>query len=98
MIGVYNNENDFLKKEFKGKVIPINNNEAVATFKLLPKGTYAVSYIHDKNNNGKLDKNLLGIPKESYGFSMNIKGFMGPPKYNEVAFEVSDNKTINIKN
>jgi uncharacterized protein (DUF2141 family) len=37
---------------------------AQAVFSGVPQGTYAVMVFHDENNNGKLDKNMIGIPKE----------------------------------
>ena len=37
----------------------------------IPPGTYAVKLHIDENENGKLDTNFLGIPKEQYGFSNN---------------------------
>lgn len=52
----------------------------------LDEGTYAVSVFHDMNLNGVLDKNLLGVPAEPYGFSNNARGWMGPPKFADAAF------------
>ena len=37
----------------------------------IPPGTYAVKLHIDENENGKLDTNFLGIPKEQYGISNN---------------------------
>ena len=37
----------------------------------IPPGTYAVKVHIDENENGKLDTNFLGIPKEQYGISNN---------------------------
>ena len=44
-----------------------------------------------------MDTNLFGIPKEDYGCSNNARGFMGPPKYNDAKFQLTGNKTIDIK-
>ena len=44
---------------------------------------YSVSAFLDENDNAKLDKNFLGVPKESYGFSKNVKGSFGPPSYDQ---------------
>lgn len=44
-----------------------------------------------------MDSNFLGIPKEDYGCSNNATGFMGPPKYNDAKFTLSENKTVNIE-
>ncbi|GAB3021847.1 hypothetical protein GCM10027284_46660 [Cyclobacterium sediminis] len=35
----------------------------------LEPGEYMISVFHDSNKNGKMDYNLLGKPKEGYGFS-----------------------------
>ena len=67
-------------------------------FTNLPYGWYGISLYHDENNNGKLDKNMMGIPKEAYGFSNNAKGFLGKPDYKDVKFELnSSEKQIDIK-
>jgi uncharacterized protein (DUF2141 family) len=41
---------------------------------------------HDENSNGKLDTNLLGIPREGVSASNNAKGHFGPPKFDAAAF------------
>lgn len=95
-VSMYNKEVDFLDKSYKGTKSKIANNSCEVTFTDLPKGTYAVSIFHDENDNGKLDSNFLGIPKEDYGCSNNAKGFMGPPKWNDAKFELRENKSITI--
>ena len=35
----------------------------------VPPGTYAAQAFHDEDDNGKLDRTLLGLPKEAMGFS-----------------------------
>lgn len=97
MIGLYNSEKDFLKKTFKGNVVLIKDKKATVTFANLPKGEYAVSIFHDENNNGKMDSNFMGIPKEEYASSNGAKGFMGPPKYKDAKFIVKEDKTILLK-
>ena len=71
-----------------------NNNEI---YFYIPDGTYAVTLFIDENNNQKLDKNFVGIPKEKYGFSNNAKGIMSAPKFKKVKFELKDNITQIIK-
>jgi uncharacterized protein (DUF2141 family) len=97
LVGVFNKKKDFLKKEFKGTNAKIKNKESVVIFKNLPTGVYAVSFVHDENNNQKLDTNFFGIPKEDFGCSNNAKGFMGPPKYKDAKFHLTENKSIKIK-
>jgi uncharacterized protein (DUF2141 family) len=53
---------------------------------------------HDENDNGKLDTNLIGIPKEGYGFPNNPKITMSLPDFSEVSFTVGDEPlTIEIR-
>jgi uncharacterized protein (DUF2141 family) len=71
---------------------------AQVTLKNLPRGVYAVSVFHDENMNGRLDKNVLGIPKEGYGASNNPRKSMGPPKFAEAKFQLDQpEKVLEIK-
>ena len=97
LAGVYNSEIDFLKNEYKGDVVEIKEKRATIIFKNIDAGEYAVSFIHDENKNNKMDTNFFGIPKEDYGCSNNAKSFMGPPKYEDAKFMLSENKTILIE-
>ena len=51
-------------------------------------GTYALSVIHDENGNGRLDR-FLAIPREGFGFSRNPAIRMGPPRFEDVRFDVA---------
>jgi len=65
-------------------------------FQNLPAGTYSVAIYHDVNNNGKLDTNWLGIPKEPYGFSGDFSSKWSKPTFEETQFDFQTNKTIQI--
>jgi len=54
----------------------------------LPPGIYAVSVYEDLNGNHKLDRNILGIPREPVGASNNPKGRIGPPRFSDCAFRL----------
>ena len=56
-------------------------------------GTYALAVIHDENGNGRLDK-FMGIPREGFGFSRNPRIRMGPPRFEEVRFEIAAGGTV----
>lgn len=64
-------------------------------FANLSSGRHAVMLYHDQNDNGELDANMLGIPSESYGFS-NDAGRLGRPAFDEAAFDVDGDTTIEI--
>ncbi len=59
----------------------------------VPPGTYAAEAFHDENNNGRLDRTLLGLPQEAMGFSNNAPLILGPPSFAAAAFPVSGDVT-----
>src|SRR5215469_107610 len=64
----------------------------------VPYGVYAASVFHDENMNGRLDKNLVGAPKEGYGASNNPRKRMGPPPFDEAKFSLNQpSQAIEIK-
>lgn len=54
----------------------------------LPAGSYAVQVMHDENDNGKLDTNVMGIPVEGYGFSNNPQ-VMRRAYFSEAKFDLT---------
>ncbi|REH01157.1 DUF2141 domain-containing protein [Flavobacterium aquicola] len=94
---LYNSKENYLKTPFKKNSATIKSNLASITFTDIPKGEYTVKVYHDENNNGKLDKYIIGMPKEPVACSNNAKGFMGPPKYHDAKFIVSADTKMNIK-
>ncbi len=94
-IGLYNREGSFPADEnmLQGHTIRADAKEMVVMFTGLPDGEYAVAVIHDENNNEMLDKNMLGIPKEAYGFSNSAHGIIGPPSFQDAKITLSGNKT-----
>ena len=71
---------------FIGKIVPIINNEVIVKIDSLKYGNYAIRVFHDKNSNGELDSNLLGMPTEDYGFSNNASSWFGPPRWEKAKF------------
>ncbi|MET0520049.1 MAG: DUF2141 domain-containing protein [Burkholderiaceae bacterium] len=57
------------------------------TLKDLPPGALALSVFHDLNGNGRLDRNLMGIPQEPFAFSNDAVGQFGPPRFEQARFE-----------
>ena len=81
---------------FIGKILPIINRGVSLKIDSLEYGYYAIKVFHDENCNGKLDKNFLGIPTEDYGYSNNVIGWFGPPKWEKARFLFNQRK-INIE-
>ena len=97
LVGVFDNDENFLKKPVDSKMIKASGDSVTIVFENLKPGKYAISVIHDANNNKDLDKNKLGIPKEGFGFSNNVMGSMGPPSFERAQFDLtSDQKDLDI--
>ncbi len=67
-------------------ITKVLNKEARFTFEDIPPGTYALVVVHDENMNGKLDTKWLGIPKEGYGFSNDVKAKLRAPSFSAASF------------
>ena len=96
-VELYNSKGKFLKTSYKTVSSSIKSNTATVTFIGIPKAEYTVMAYHDENNNKKLDKNFIGMPKEAVACSNNAKGFMGPPKYEDAKFTITADSKISIK-
>lgn len=87
-IGIYNSPKSFLVKE-KAIIEGIQiHKEGSLTIEIpgLKFGQYAIAIFHDENNNGEMDRNLLGIPSEPFAFSKKPKSKWRLPKFEEVKF------------
>jgi uncharacterized protein (DUF2141 family) len=70
-----------------GQARPVNRSCTVVLENVVP-GRYAVLFIHDENNNKKLDTSFIGIPKEGFGFSRDAMGRFGPPSFDDAAVAI----------
>ena len=93
-VGLFNSDDNFLKDAIEGKIVKAANHQVTVVFENLKSGNYAVSVIHDENENGDLDKNLIGIPSEGFGFGNNAMGSFGPPSFDEAKVTVQDKQVI----
>ncbi|RYZ77170.1 MAG: DUF2141 domain-containing protein [Proteobacteria bacterium] len=104
--GMRNAKGSVLVAVFKDGVgFPSDNDKAHDNLKLtpgqaqkfvledLPPGDYAIALLHDENNNGRMDKKAVFLPKEGFGFSNDAMGTMGPPSYKKAKFTVTAPKT-----
>ena len=93
-IGIYDNKNDWLGSSTVQKrslqVLENSVGGVVTTSFEVEPGEYAISVHHDDNDNGKMDTNFIGIPKEPTGLSNGAVPKFGPPKYKDAAFRVGD--------
>ena len=92
-VWVYDKKDDWLSSRYRTqKSVEVAGNrdgDRITVELLLPAGEYALSVFQDINDNGKLESNFIGIPKEPAGLSNNLRPRFGPPKYQDAAFSVT---------
>ena len=76
---------------------PVINYSSEISFDSISAGKYAIQFFHDENENQKMDFNLIGIPKEKFGSSNDVKPILGPPKFEKMLFEIYEDKKIIMK-
>ena len=98
-IGVFNSNEKFLKKDaiFKKYKIAVEDSIETIIVNDLPKGEYAFILYHDINGDGKMNRKLIGIPKEPFGFSNNVRPKLSKPTFEECKFVLEDNLVLQIK-
>lgn len=55
-----------------------------------PPGRYGVRLFHDRDGDGRLAANLVGIPTEPFGFSNDAPVQFGPPSFEAAAFDLGE--------
>ncbi|WP_185964607.1 DUF2141 domain-containing protein [Flavobacterium sp. GT3R68] len=85
-IAVYDSEDNFMKVKLQKQKIDMSSGEntQLKIGDLVVGKEYAITSFLDENGNETLDKNAFGVPMEPYGFSNNVKGYFGPPSFEEV--------------
>jgi len=84
----------FLKQCTYHASVAAREGENVVSLKDIPPGTWAVLAYQDENENSQLDRNLIGIPKENYGFSRDAASRFGPPSFDDAAIDVREGTTV----
>lgn len=72
-------------KPFRQMTVTVSKGRTVVRFQNVPEGRYALSVALDANANGKIDTNLLGIPREPIGVS-GKKPRLGKPAFADAVF------------
>jgi uncharacterized protein (DUF2141 family) len=87
-VGVYTPKNKFPDEDDKFKKYRFKAKKGKIDEMItdIPYGELAMAIYHDENNNGKIDKNAIGIPKEPYAFSNNYKPTIKAPNFDNCKF------------
>jgi uncharacterized protein (DUF2141 family) len=101
VVGLYGTKNKFPdpKDQLKEYHFKPHANELKVQISDQKFGTYAMAIYQDINSNGKIDKNVVGIPTEPYGFSENYVPKVKAPDFDNCKFTYdakSNTVTINM--
>jgi uncharacterized protein (DUF2141 family) len=77
---------EFLRFATNIMMVKVRATKATCDFADIAPGTYALAVIHDENRDGELAINVMGVPKEGYGFSNDAKGKLGAPSFEAASF------------
>lgn len=94
VVWVYDSPDTWLSDNWRTqKILPLAGNVANGEITVelrLPPGEYALSVWHDTDDDGKLARNFVGLPKEPAGLSNNVRPRFGPPRFRDARFTVGD--------
>ncbi|QBQ56387.1 DUF2141 domain-containing protein [Nitrosococcus wardiae] len=96
-VALYNAAEKWLEESFFNTVLEVKSQKVEWRVDGVPEGEYGIAAFHDQNKNGEADRNFLGIPKEAYGFSNNVKAVFRAPRWDEVKFVVNSAKEVEVK-
>jgi uncharacterized protein (DUF2141 family) len=87
-IGLFDSAESYQGKaeRFRGSNLSIVDKRAEWLIEGIPFGEYAVKLFHDEDKDNEIDKNFIGLPTESFGFSNNPKIRFGPPGFDKTKF------------
>ena len=89
--GLYNTEDGYKNGgSVRGVRVDVKADTVTFNYADLPDGEYAIKLFHDVNGNGEMDSNLFGIPSEPFAFSNNAIGKMGPAKWKDAKFTITN--------
>lgn len=99
IVGVFDKKEAFpnVGQQFKQVKFAVSADVVSGIISGLPDGEYGIAVFHDKNGDGVCDTNLLGIPKEGFGFSNNIKPKFRAPSFKDVKFTKQGDMNMKIK-
>jgi uncharacterized protein (DUF2141 family) len=98
LVMLYGSPSSWLKADraLRRVQLPIVDGAIETRFAELPRGSYAVTVIHDENGNGRLDMRWLPWPRprEGTGVSNGAKG--GPPRWRDAKRDLDADERIDV--
>ena len=89
MVALYPSAERYRRDALESRMLEARAGTMRLRFDGLAPGEYAFAVYHDRNGNGRLDTNLMGIPTEPAAFSGQAAAF-GAPSWPQAAFRLPE--------
>jgi uncharacterized protein (DUF2141 family) len=99
-ISIYGTENKFPSPKDQLKTFRFTPDDTTLTAELkgIKPGSYAIATYQDLDSDGKIATNMIGVPKDPYGFSNNYRPKLKAPSFDDCSFDYDEhNHTIHIR-
>jgi len=97
-VAIFNSAESFQKDPHLTLNIPVDSDTLTFTVGDLVVGEFAIMLFHDVDSNQKLKTNLVGMPREPWGASLEGTKIFGPPTWQDVVFTHTETgSSINIE-
>ena len=74
----------------------VRNNKLTVSIDSINSGYYGIAILDDEDEDGEMQNNFIGFPREGFGFSRNVRVRLFKPKFEECVLEIKNDTTINI--
>lgn len=82
---------------YRTREVKLDGTSTTIRVSNLPADTYAVAVHHDENQDGKMNRNPIGIPTEGIATSGDPKVTPGPPSFEAARFQLqSPEQTVEM--
>ncbi|MCP3931607.1 MAG: DUF2141 domain-containing protein [Bacteroidetes bacterium] len=81
---------------YRKREIPATSPTAQVVFDKIPSGKYAITAVHDEDNDGQLDRMtfpFMGMPSESYGSSNASFSYLSKGAFEDALININSPKT-----
>ena len=98
-IAIFNDSEVFPEKgkAYRVEFFDVNAQVMQVVIADLPYNDYGIVLFHDVNSDKVCNLNFIGIPKEAYGFSNNVKPVLKAPSFESARVNLNTNKKIHIQ-
>ena len=76
---------------------PVRGGTARCVIRPPGPGRYAFAFYHDADDDNQLDRDMVGIPQEGYGFSNNARPGLGAPSFESAAFNITPGQVFTTR-